>query len=106
MTDPDLLELVEMEVKVYAFHFNSNEKYLPFFQKDLLAKYDYDADKTPFVRGAALLALEGKKDNPLGVQSIFDLMDAIDNHIPTPVRPLDKPFLMAVEDIFTISGEL
>ena len=52
-----------------------------------------------------MLALEGKKDNPLGVQSIFNLMDAIDNHIPTPVRPLDKPFLMAVEDIFTISGK-
>lgn len=74
------------------------------FLQDVLTKYDYDADATPFVRGSALLALEGKKDDPLGVQSIFNLMDAIDSHIPTPVRPLDKPFLMAIEDIFTISG--
>jgi elongation factor Tu len=85
VTDPDLLELVEMEVK------------------DLLTKYDFDADNTPFIRGSALMAMEGKKD-PLGVPSIFELLAACDRHIPTPVRPLDKPFLMAVEDIFSISG--
>jgi len=85
VTDPDLLELVEMEVK------------------DLLTKYDFDADATPFVRGSALMAMEGKKD-PLGVPSIHELLAACDRHIPTPVRPLDKPFLMAIEDIFSISG--
>ena len=81
--DPDLLELVEMEVR------------------DLLSKYDYDGDNAPVVPGSALLALQGKD---MGVDSIKALMAAVDEYIPTPERDVDKPFLMAVEDVFSIKG--
>lgn len=83
LDDPDLLELVEMEVR------------------DLLTKYGYDGEKTVVVRGSALGALEAK---PEGVQSIKNLLAAIDAEIAEPVRETDKPFLMAVEDVFTITG--
>jgi elongation factor Tu len=83
LDDPDLLDLVEMEVR------------------DLLTKYGYDGDKTVIVRGTALGALEGK---PEGVQSIGNLLDAVDAEIPEPVRDTDKSFLMSVEDVFTITG--
>lgn len=83
LDDADLLDLVEMEVR------------------DLLTKYGYDGDKTIIVRGSALGALEGK---PEGVQSISNLLDAVDAEIPEPVRDTDKPFLMSVEDVFTITG--
>ena len=85
VSDPELLEFVEMEVK------------------DILEEYKYDGEGTPFVRGSAIKALEGKTDE-YGVGAIDELMAACDSHFPTPVRPLDKPFLMAVEDIFSISG--
>ena len=81
--DPDLLELVEMEVR------------------ELLSKYDYDGDNAPVVPGSALLALQGKD---MGVDSIKALMDAVDEYIPTPERDVDKPFLMAIEDVFSIKG--
>jgi elongation factor Tu len=80
--DPELLELVEEEIR------------------DLLTKYHYDA-KSPIVRGSALKALEG---DPEAVKSIEELMKAVDEWIPTPTRDTDKPFLMAVEDVFSIKG--
>ncbi len=81
--DPDLLELVEMEVR------------------DILNKYGYPGDTIPIIRGSALAAIEGKEE---GKKAIEDLMAAVDAHIPIPERPLDKAFLMSVEDVFSISG--
>ncbi len=81
--DEELLDLVEMEVR------------------DTLSKYDYDGDNTPIIRGSALKALEG---DPAAVESINKLMDAVDEWIPTPERDNDKPFLMSIEDVFTITG--
>ena len=89
--DPELLELVEMEIR------------------ELLSSYDFPGDDTPIIKGSALQALEalmaGKqaKDTP-ECQCIFELMDAVDSYIPTPQRASDKPFLMPVEDVFTITG--
>jgi elongation factor Tu len=83
--DPELLDLVELEVR------------------ELLSKYEFPGDDIPIVRGSALKALEGDKGE-LGEQSIMKLMEAVDSYIPQPVRALDKPFLMPVEDVFTISG--
>ncbi len=83
--DPELLDLVELEVR------------------ELLSKYDFPGDKIPIVRGSALMALEDK-DPKLGEQSILELMKAVDEHIPQPHRPKDQPFLMPVEDVFSISG--
>jgi elongation factor Tu len=81
--DKDLLDLVEMEVR------------------DLLTKYNFPGDKTPVIRGSALKALEGEKE---GVDSIMALMEAVDETIPLPARDIDKPFLMSVEDVFSITG--
>ena len=81
--DPELLDLVEMEIR------------------DLLNQYDYDGDNTPIIRGSALKALEG---DPAYVEKINELMDAVDEWIPTPERDVDKPFLMSIEDVFTITG--
>ena len=81
--DEELLELVEMEIR------------------DLLNEYGYDGDNTPIIRGSALKALEG---DPKWVDSINELMNAVDTWIPTPVRDNDKPFLMSIEDVFTITG--
>ena len=81
--DPELIELVEMEVR------------------DLLSEYDYDGDNVPVIAGSALRALEG---NPEWEEKIGELMDAVDAYIPNPVRETEKPFLMSVEDVFTISG--
>ncbi len=81
--DPDLLELVEMEVR------------------DLLTKYGYDGEKTVVVRGSSQGAMEGSE---MGVNSVNQLMDALDKEIPLPQREIDKPFLMSVEDVFTITG--
>ena len=83
--DPELIELVEMEVR------------------DLLSSYEFPGDDIPIVVGSALKALEGDKGE-IGEGSIFKLMDEVDNYIPTPERPTDKPFLMPVEDVFTITG--
>ena len=83
--DKELLDLVELEVR------------------ELLTKYEFPGDKTPIVRGSALKALEGDKGD-LGEPSIGRLMDAVDGYIPTPKRATDKPFLMPVEDVFSISG--
>ena len=83
--DKELLDLVEMEVR------------------ELLTSYKFPGDKTPVIKGSALKALEGDKGE-LGELAINALMDACDNYIPDPVRALDKPFLMPVEDVFTISG--
>ena len=81
--DPDMLDLVEEEIR------------------DLLKKYDFDGDNTPIIRGSALKALEGDAKY---VESIDKLMDAVDSWIPDPVRDTDKPFLMSIEDVFTIKG--
>ncbi len=86
--DPELLDLVEMEVR------------------ELLNKYEFPGDDIPIIRGSALEVLEkgsGKRDDPI-CKPIFDLMDACDNYIPDPVREIDKPYLMPIEDVFTISG--
>ena len=83
--DKELLELVEMEVR------------------DLLSSYNFPGDKVPVIKGSALKALEGDKGE-IGEQAILALMDACDAYIPEPQRALDKPFLMPVEDVFTISG--
>ena len=81
--DPELLDLVEMEIR------------------ELLNEYDYDGDNTPIIRGSALKALEG---DPEAKAKIYELMDAVDEWIPTPERDNDKPFLMSIEDVFTITG--
>jgi elongation factor Tu len=83
--DPELLDLVELEVR------------------ELLSSYQFPGDKIPIVRGSALMALEGKQPE-LGHDSILKLMQAIDEYIPQPVRAKDKPFLMPIEDVFSISG--
>src|SRR5207245_7518011 len=71
--------------------------------RELLAKYECPGDKIPVIVGAATKALEGDT-SPLGVPAIMKLLDAVDSYIPTPVRAVDKPFLMPIEDVFTISG--
>ena len=83
--DPELLDLVELEVR------------------ELLSKYEFPGDEIPIVKGSALAALEGKNEE-IGTKSILDLMEAVDNYIPQPDRPKDKPFLMPIEDVFSISG--
>ena len=72
-------------------------------RSELLSKYEFPGDKTPIVTGSAKLALEGE-DSELGVQSIYRLADALDSYIPQPERLIDGPFLMPVEDVFSISG--
>ena len=81
--DPELLELVEMELR------------------ELLNEYEFDGDNTPIIKGSALKALEGDAD---AAKAIGELMEAVDNHIPQPERAVDKPFLMPVEDVFSITG--
>jgi len=81
--DKELLDLVEVEIR------------------DLLTKYNFPGEKTPIIRGSALEALKGKEG---GVKSILELMEAVDNTIPLPERDIDKPFLMSVEDVFSITG--
>jgi elongation factor Tu len=83
--DPELLDLVELEVR------------------ELLSKYEFPGDDIPIVRGSALMALEGKSDE-IGKQAVLKLMEAVDSYIPQPERPKDRPFLMPVEDVFSISG--
>jgi elongation factor Tu len=83
--DPELLDLVELEVR------------------ELLTLYEFPGDDIPVIRGSALAAMEGK--NPeIGESSVRALMEAVDKSIPTPDRPIDKPFLMPIEDVFTITG--
>jgi elongation factor Tu len=81
--DEELLDLVELEVR------------------ELLSKYDFPGDDVPVIRGSALKALEGDQ---AGIQSILELMEAVDSYIPTPPRPVDQPFLMPIEDVFGIKG--
>src|ERR1043166_9274786 len=83
--DKELLELVELEVR------------------ELLIKYGFPGERTPIIHGSALQAMEGGQ-GPLGVPAILQLLEAVDTYIPTPQRPIDKPFLMPIEDVFTISG--
>ena len=83
--DPELLDLVEMEIR------------------DLLSSYDFPGDDIPIVKGSALAVLEDR-DPAIGEESIVKLMEAIDSYIPQPERPVDKPFLMPIEDVFSISG--
>ena len=83
--DEELLELVELEVR------------------ELLSSYDFDGDNIPIVKGSALAALEGR-DDTIGKESVIALIQAVDEHIPQPDRPVDKPFLMPIEDVFSISG--
>jgi elongation factor Tu len=91
--DPEILALVELELR------------------ELLQNYDYPGEEIPFIYGSALLAFEAVTANPQvkkgenkWVDRIFDLMDAVDSYIPTPTREVDKPFLMAIEDVFSITG--
>ncbi len=83
--DPELLELVEMEVR------------------ELLSSYQFPGDTIPIIRGSALAALEGKTPE-IGHDAILKLMEAVDSYIPQPDRPIDQPFLMPIEDVFSISG--
>ena len=83
--DEELLELVEMEIR------------------ELLSSYDFPGDDIPIVKGSALAALEGR-DDEIGKESIKELMKAVDDYIPQPERPIDQPFLMPIEDVFSISG--
>ncbi len=83
--DPELLELVEMEIR------------------ELLSSYGFPGDDIPVIKGSALMALEGK-DPKLGEEAIMELMKSVDEYIPQPERPMDKPFLMPIEDVFSISG--
>src|SRR4051812_40957134 len=85
MADPDLLELVEMEVR------------------ELLSSYQFPGDEIPIVHGSALMALEDKRPE-IGEQAVLKLMEAVDAYIPQPERPKDRPFLMPIEDVFSISG--
>ncbi|PVY70262.1 translation elongation factor 1A (EF-1A/EF-Tu), partial [Tamilnaduibacter salinus] len=84
--DEELLELVEMEVR------------------ELLSEYDFPGDDTPIVTGSALMALEGKDDNGMGATAVQKLVEALDEHLPEPDRAVDQPFLMPIEDVFSISG--
>ncbi len=84
--DPELLELVELELR------------------DLLKKYEYPGDDIPIVKGSALKAMQGNGDDEAANKPILELMDAVDSYIPTPKREIDKPFLMSVEDVFSITG--
>ena len=86
--DPELLDLVELEVR------------------ELLVKYGFPGNDIPVIRGSALKAMEstGTDQNAAEYKCIFELMDAVDAYVPTPERPIDKPFLMPIEDVFTISG--
>ncbi|MFN9799219.1 MAG: GTP-binding protein, partial [Bacteroidota bacterium] len=81
--DPELLDLVEMEIR------------------ELLSFYEYDGNNTPVIRGSALGALNGE---PKWVETVMQLMEAVDTWIPIPPRETEKPFLMSVEDVFTITG--
>src|SRR5207247_2297697 len=83
--DPELLELVEMEVR------------------ELLSSYQFPGDDIPIIKGSALCALEDRQPE-LGEQSVLQLMEAVDSYIPQPVRATDRPFLMPIEDVFSISG--
>ena len=84
--DPELIELVELELR------------------ELLSKYDYPGDEVPIIKGSALKALESDDPESEEVKPIFELLDALDEYIPEPVREVDKPFLMPIEDVFSISG--
>jgi elongation factor Tu len=86
--DPELLDLVELEVR------------------ELLTKYQFPGDKIPIIRGSALKAMESNSTDPKAEEfkCVYELLDAIDSYIPTPDRPIDKPFLMPIEDVFSISG--
>jgi elongation factor Tu len=83
--DKELLDLVELEVR------------------ELLTKYNFPGDKVPIIVGSTVKAMEGDQ-SPIGVPAILKLLEAVDSYIPTPQRPIDKPFLMPIEDVFTISG--
>jgi elongation factor Tu len=84
--DAELLELVEMEVR------------------ELLDKYDFPGDDTPIITGSALMALEGKDDNGMGTTAVKKLVETLDSYVPEPVRAIDQPFLLPIEDVFSISG--
>jgi elongation factor Tu len=84
--DEELLELVEMEIR------------------ELLSSYEFPGDDIPIVKGSALAALEGFRDKKIGEDAIRELMAQVDEYIPTPERPVDQPFLMPIEDVFSISG--
>jgi len=84
--DPELIELVELELR------------------ELLSKYDFPGDDIPIIKGSALKALEAEDFNSPEVKPVFELMEALDGYIPEPIRDVDKPFLMPIEDVFSISG--
>ncbi len=84
--DAELLELVEMEIR------------------ELLAMYEFPGDDTPIIIGSALMALEGKDDNGMGTTAVKKLVETLDSYIPDPIRDIEKPFLLPIEDVFSISG--
>jgi len=84
--DKELLDLVEMEIR------------------ELLSAYEFPGDDTPIIIGSALMALEGKDDNQMGTSAVKKLVETLDKYIPDPVRDIEKPFLLPIEDVFSISG--
>ncbi|MGX7582590.1 elongation factor Tu [Candidatus Vidania fulgoroideorum] len=84
--DKELIELIELEIR------------------ELLNKYNFDGDTTPIIKGSAKLALKGVTDNKLGIKSILKLAQKLDEYIPSPIRAIDKPFLLPIEDVVSISG--
>jgi len=84
--DAEMVELVEMEIR------------------ELMTEMGYDGDKVPVIKGSALCALEGNKPE-LGEQAVLELLKAVDSFIPTPVRDLDKPFLLPIENVYSIAGK-
>jgi elongation factor Tu len=84
--DPEMINLVESEIR------------------ELLKKYDFPGDEIPIIKGSALKALEAKSIDDEGAKPILELLEAVDSYIPEPVREIDKPFLMAIEDVFSIAG--
>ena len=84
--DAELLELVEMEIR------------------ELLAQYEFPGDDTPIIVGSALMALEGRDDNGMGTSAVLKLVETLDSYIPEPIRDVEKPFLLPIEDVFSISG--
>jgi elongation factor Tu len=84
--DKELLELVEMEIR------------------ELLSMYEFPGDDTPIIIGSALMALQGKDDNQMGTSAVRKLVETLDSYIPEPIRDIEKPFLLPIEDVFSISG--
>jgi len=106
--DPELIELVEMELRelLSKYEFPGDRNLVPrnLVPRELLSKYEFPGDEIPIIRGSALKALESDDPKSAEAKCIFDLMAAVDAYVPEPKREIDKPFLLPIEDVFSISG--